>query len=156
VRSIILDSNLLLLLAIGLWNPRAIRTQKRLSNFSVADFELLKNFLGHFQNILTTAHILAEVSNLAGAATGQTKDAIFLQLQSLFVSLDERRESASILCSLPEFRMFGITDAAISLLSAEILLLTEDGRLAHHLRLKGLRAWTLEQVRALRDQANSA
>jgi hypothetical protein len=145
-----------LLLAIGLWNPRAIHTQKRLSGFSVDDFELLKNFISSFEQIATTAHILTEVSNLAGAATGQTRDAIFTQLQSLFVTLDERALDATILCSQPEFRIFGITDAAMSLISSEMLLLTEDGKLANHLQRKGLNAWTLKHVRDLRDQANNA
>jgi hypothetical protein len=146
----------LLLFAIGSWNPRAIKTQKRLAGYTANDFELLSNFLNQFASIATTAHILTEVSNLAGAASGQMKEAIFLQLESLFVILDERQRSAISLCAVPEFRIFGITDAAISSLGSEMLLLTEDGRLARHLQLKGMNAWTLEHLRALREQANNA
>ena len=156
MRSVLLDSNLLLLFAIGSWNPRAIKTQKRLGGYTADDFELLRNFLSQFASIATTTHILTEVSNLAGAASGQTREAIFLQLQSLFVILNERQPSAIFLCAMPEFRMFGITDAAISSLGSEMLLLTEDGRLARHLQLKGMQAWTLKHLRALRDQANNA
>jgi len=152
---ILVDSNLLLLLAIGLWNPRAIPAQKRLSSFTVDDFNVLRNFLSTFEKIVTTPHLLTEVSNLAGAASGQARDAIFLQLESLFVTLDERTSLATALCAQPEFRVFGITDSAMSLLSVEMLLLTEDGRLARHLQLKGLHALTLKQVKALRDQANN-
>jgi hypothetical protein len=105
----------LLLFAIGSWNPRAIKTQKRLAGYTANDFELLSNFLNQFASIATTAHILTEVSNLAGAASGQMKEATFLQLESLFVILDERQRSAISLCAVPEFRIFGITDAAIIL-----------------------------------------
>jgi rRNA-processing protein FCF1 len=154
--SVILDSNLLLLLAVGMWNPRAIETQKRLGGFTYDDFEVLRSFLGSFYKVVTTAHVLTEVSNLAGAATGQSREAIFRQLASLINTMDERNAPAETICSQAEFLPFGLTDAALSLLCCQMLLVTEDGRLAHHLQLRGLNALTLQQVRALRYQANNA
>jgi len=149
------DSNLLLLLAVGLWNPRAIETLKRLSGLTLDDFEILRIFLASFTRVVTTAHVLTEVSNLAGAATGQSREAIFGQLVSLINTLDERTAPCGQVCSQPEFRHFGLTDSALTLLASEMLLVTEDGRLARHLQLKGLHALTLKQIKDLRDQANN-
>ncbi len=150
--SVVLDSNLLLLLTVGLWNPRAIATQKRLNGFSVDDFKVLQTFLTTFKQVVTTAHVLTEVSNLAGAASGQSREAIFTQLSLLVHTLQESTPSAVTLCEQPPFRYFGLTDAGLSHLCSEMLLLTQDGRLARHLQLRGLDAWTLEQIKHLRHE----
>ena len=105
--SVVLDSNLLLLLTAGLWNPRAIATQKRLNGFSVDDFKILQTFLATFKQVVTTAHVLTEVSNLAGAASGQSREAIFIQLSLLVHTLQESTPSAVTLCEQPPFRYFG-------------------------------------------------
>jgi rRNA-processing protein FCF1 len=155
-KSVIVDSNLLLLLVVGLWNPRAIKEHKRLSDLTHDDFEVLRAFLGTFGRVVTTAHVLTEVSNLAGSAHGQAKAAIFRQLESLISVLDERNLPASSICSRPEFFPFGLTDAVLSHFSGEMLLITKDGRLARHLQTQGLNALTLENIKSLRNTANNA
>jgi len=152
---VLVDSILLLLLAVGLWNPRAIATQKRLHGLTFDDFQVLRNFLSTFQTIVTTAHVLTEVSNLAGSASGQTRTAVFAQLSSLIETLDERSIPAVEIIGQPEFHIFGLTDAVLSRLCPEMLLLTEDGRLATHLILRGMHAMSLSQVKNLRTLANN-
>ena len=152
--AVILDSNLLLLLIVGTWNPRAIASQKRLSDLNYADFLLLTDYLHLYRRIVTTAHILTEVSNLAGAAFGPTKDAIFLQLSQTVEVLSEQQVRASSIVKQPEFLPFGMTDAAISFLCADLPLLTQDGRLARHLQLRGFAVLTLDQLRAMRNEGN--
>ncbi len=152
--SILVDSNLLLLLAVGLWNPRAIASQKRLGDLTTDDFEILRAFLSSFNTVVTTAHVLTEVSNLAGAASGQSRAGIFAQLASLCKILDERSIAAVSIVDRMEFQVFGLTDAVLSQLCTDTLLLTQDGRLAAHLQNKGLTALTLKDIRGLRNQAN--
>ncbi len=154
--SVIVDSNLLLLLTVGLWNPRAIETQKRLNGRTYEDFQVLRTFLSSFGKVVTTAHVLTEVSNLAGSASGQTRQAIFQQLASLIGTLDEQTAPSSTVCTNLEFQHFGLTDAALSLLCTNMLLLTEDGRLANHLQRKGFHTLTLAQVKKFGDQAKYA
>jgi hypothetical protein len=152
--AIILDSNLLLLLVVGTWNPRAISAQKRLGGLSFADFLLLTTYLSSYRRILTTAHVLTEVSNLAGGASGATRAAIFSQLIRTISTLHEQHLPASLLIRQQEIMPFGITDAAISLLCNDHPLLTMDGRLARHLQLRGLTALTLDHLRGMRDHSN--
>jgi hypothetical protein len=63
---IIVDTNLLLLLLIGSHNPTLISSFKRTTRYTASDFHLLVETLALFSTLLTTAHILTEVSNLAG------------------------------------------------------------------------------------------
>jgi rRNA-processing protein FCF1 len=153
--SIVVDSNLLLLLVVGLWTPRAIPFQKRLRDLTSDDFDLLRAFLSSFKTVVTTAHVLTEVSNLAAAASGQSRTGIFSQLSLLCKVLEERPVPAAPAVDQLEFRIFGLTDAVLSQLCSEMLLLTQDGRLTTHLRNRGLNALTLNDVRALRHQANN-
>ncbi len=65
-KGVLVDSNLLLLLFVGLFDPARIKKFKRTGHFSEVDFRLLVNFLAYFDKAITTPHILTEVSNLAG------------------------------------------------------------------------------------------
>jgi rRNA-processing protein FCF1 len=152
-QSVIVDANLFLLLAVGLHDPRAIK--KRLSNFTVDDFELLRAFLNSSSRLVTTAHVLTEVSNLAGSTSGHLKDMIFVQLSSLIEIFEEKTSPAKEICRQIEFQRFGLTDAALSQLLPGAVLLTEDGRLAHYLQSKSLRAMTLSDVRHLRRSSHA-
>jgi len=146
---VLVDANLLLLLAVGLQDPRAIKSTKRLSNFTADDFELLRAFLNPFKRLITTAHVLTEVSNLAGGTSGHLKERIFAQLASLIEVFEENTPAAKTICRQIEFQRFGLTDAALAQLLPGALLLTEDGRLAHYLQSKSLLAMTLGDVRRL-------
>lgn len=151
---IAVDSNLLLLLVIGNWNPRFIASHRRLSNYSVGDFYLVRDFVASFRHIVTTAHVLTEVSNLAGIATGHAKQSIYQELARTIDILDERTINATSASTCLEFSIFGLTDAALSMLCLEVPLLTEDGRLAAHLQRKRLKVWTLESLKSFRSRAN--
>ena len=150
-----MDSNLLLLLVVGNWSPRFIGTFKRLSDYTVSDFNLVREFVSSFQTVVATAHVLTEVSNLAGSATGESKKSIYQQLAQTIGLLDERSMSSRVASTCPEFSLFGLTDAALSTLCLEIPLLTSDGRLADYLQRKGLQVLTLHSLRLLRNQANN-
>ena len=150
--AVLLDSNLLLLLIVGLSNPRLIAIHKRVDRFTSADFILLQLFVGSFQRILTTPHVLTEVSNLVGSSSGKMRDTIMLQLSSVILTLEEHTPSAIELCRSKEARIFGLTDAALTRVASQALLLTEDGRLARHLASLGITALTLHDLRALQTK----
>lgn len=155
-QSVIVDANLFLLLVVGLHDPRAIKTVKRLSDFTVDDFELLRAFLNSSSRLITTAHVLTEVSNLAGSTSGHLREMIFVQLSSLIAIFEEKTSPAKEICRQIEFQRFGLTDAALSQLLPGALLLTEDRRLAHYLQNKSLRAMTLSDVRRLRRSSHAS
>jgi hypothetical protein len=64
VRSVLLDTNLLVLLVVGVYDKALIREHKRTKNFVPEDFDLLERELCGFEVIWITSHCLAEASNL--------------------------------------------------------------------------------------------
>lgn len=61
---LLIDTNLLVLFAVGSVNRWRIETFKRTREYTKADFDLLLRALENQQPLYTTAHVLAEVSNL--------------------------------------------------------------------------------------------
>jgi len=64
MRSVLLDTNLLVLLIIGLYDKNLIRNHKRTKNFITEDFDLLVKSIDGYEILWITSHCLAEVSNL--------------------------------------------------------------------------------------------
>ena len=61
---VLVDANLLLLLAIGRFNKSLIPGFERTSNFLIDDYHLLESLVRQFSRIISTPHVLTEVSNL--------------------------------------------------------------------------------------------
>ena len=62
--SILIDTNLLLLLIVGLYNKDLISVHKRTKEFIPKDFDLLVKYINGYKILWVTSHCLAEVSNL--------------------------------------------------------------------------------------------
>jgi hypothetical protein len=135
---ILVDTNLLLVLLIGTIDKRLIGG-KRTKQYTEDHYRILVDFLKHFRQLITTPHILAEVSNLGGAALDGKDREDFLGLlrtPSLFniKATDElviehyiRRQDVE----MDHIRQFGLTDSAIvklctSGLLGRPLLLSDD------------------------------
>ena len=61
-KGIIVDTNLLLLVLIG--GTPSIAGFKRTSGYTTKDYKLLLNVIDQFEKLISTPHILAEVSTL--------------------------------------------------------------------------------------------
>jgi hypothetical protein len=61
---LLVDTNLLVLLAIGTVNRDRIETFKRTRQYMKTDYDLLVEVLAGFERLYTVAHVMAEVSNL--------------------------------------------------------------------------------------------
>ncbi|SLM29872.1 conserved hypothetical protein [Desulfamplus magnetovallimortis] len=64
MRSVLLDTNLFLLLIVGLYDRNLIGKHKRTNAFTPEDFDLLVELIDPFRELWITSHCLAEVSNL--------------------------------------------------------------------------------------------
>ena len=63
--SVLIDTNLLLLLIVGLYDKKLISVHKRTNNnFVPEDFDLLVESIDGYNILWVTSHCLAEVSNL--------------------------------------------------------------------------------------------
>ncbi len=76
MRSVLLDTNLLLLLVVGLFNRDLIARHKRTNSFVPEDFDLLMEFIDGYDVLWVTSHCLAEVSNLLRQTTETHADGL--------------------------------------------------------------------------------
>ena len=160
-KSILLDSNLLLVFLTGSFDEQLFGRFKRVSAYSPDDYQLLLRFLRSFRVLLTTPHILTEVSNLANSLPDRVKPDWFssfgelLKAQDRFPNVLERWVPSGQLAVTPEFIAFGITDACVSALSQEALILTEDYRLSGALRQREIAVLNFNDLRLLQKKALS-
>ena len=130
-RGLLIDSNLLLLLLVGGVDPSLVGRFKRTKQFTREDFFLLRDIVVPFTRIVTTPHILTEVSNLAGHLKGQDRDAFFQHLGESIQVLDEQHIPARQVALDDWLVRLGITDTAVTLLiNRDLLALTVDAQLA--------------------------
>lgn len=64
-RGLLIDTNVLLLYLVGIFDKDLIERFKRTRSYNAQDFALLANLVCLFARIVTTPHILAELSNLS-------------------------------------------------------------------------------------------
>jgi hypothetical protein len=154
-KSVLLDSNLLLVFVSGQLGQGIFQKFKRIQDYSISDYQLLVRFLSAFKRLITTPHILTEVSNLANSLPQNYKPEWYANFASLIASQEkdamilEKWIPAAELSRGPEFIAFGITDAALGRLAAEALVVTEDFRLAGYLQSQGIDVLNFHHLRTL-------
>lgn len=157
-KSVLLDSNLLLVFISGSLSPRLFGQFKRVGAYSVDDYDLLVRLLGCFTILMTTPHIFTEVSNLANSLPEWLKPDWHRNFATLIASqqhnipgLRVRWNPAIALAKTPEFIAFGITDAASVDLSSEALVVTGDYRLSGALKSRGIPVLNFGDLRQLQQ-----
>jgi hypothetical protein len=154
-KRILLDSNLLLVLLAGRFDARLFGRFKRISTYSLRDYELLEHLVKRFSILFTTPHILAEVSNLANSLSEQWREDWLRSMAAQVTCLncmpvfDEYWIPAKQLVLSPEFLAFGLTDASLAQLSDLALIITDDFRLSGFLRRKGVPILNFRDLRNL-------
>lgn len=130
---ILVDTNLLLLLLVGTVDERSIGG-KRTERYSVDQFHFLSDYLKGFQRLITTPHILTEVSNLGGSIfSGKRRKAFFLLLampglfrveaaDDFIIEQQPKRQEVRPI----HLARLGLTDAVIAKLCEQRILLISD------------------------------
>ena len=138
-KGVIVDTNILLLLVVGSFQPRLIPNFKRTDKFTIEDFALLIDFLNPFHRLATTPAILAEVNSLSNQLPEKIKPSYYqvfaLQIDSLF----EIYIPSADLTTERSYAKFGLTDAGIvQAARSGFLVLTDDRPLSGLLEAEGL------------------
>jgi hypothetical protein len=151
-RPILLDANVLLLLLVGQFDRELVGEFKRTRNqgFTSDDFDLILEILGHFQVILTTPHILAEVSNLSDDFFADHRADYFSAFERALSVLQEPTLPSAVAASDPIFPTLGLTDAGISTLCRTMgtVVITVDAPLCAYLERKGHYAFNFNTVKS--------
>ena len=151
-KGILLDTNLLLLLFVGLVNSDWVNDFGRTKNqqFTEKEFFLLESIVKTFSKIVTTPHILTETSNFVFQIDGKRQQLALQIIAKSIQSFKERREESKKLVLADEFYNFGLTDAAIlDLPTKRYLVLSVDAALVIALQKKGVDAINFNHLRQI-------
>ncbi len=148
-RGLIFDSNLLLLYLIGLHDKNLIGDGKynKLSKYTLEDFDMLVHFQRLFSRIVTTPHVLTELSNLANDFPESIKVKCFASFQKSFARLDEISVSSLQAAQRQEFNFLGLTDCILAELTPDFLMVSDDARLVNKLESSGLQSLNFNHLR---------
>lgn len=150
-RSLLLDTNLLLVLAIGQSDPLLIGRHKKASGYHAEDHDLLFGLIEAFAPCITTPHILTEVSNLLGQFSGPQKAALFESFADLIRLLIEHHAPSRDLVGHDQFYEFGLADMGILEVATRegSLVISADSRLVSYLNRAGVHAFDYEWIRRM-------
>ncbi len=148
-RGLLLDSNLLLLYLVGSVDPTLVGTGQynKLSSFTVLQITLLQQLVSVFPRVVTTAHILTEVSNLVNAMHDKGKLRVFNAFADTLQVVSEQEISSYEVARRQEFPYLGLTDSVLAQLADRFLIVSNDARMVEMLRRTGIE--TLKWVEVL-------
>lgn len=151
--SVVVDTNLLLLLVVGSASKNFIGMHKRLKDdFTEDDFDLLGLIIAEFSDIIVLPHILAETSNLMRHIGNPALEKIQGKLRTLIESATEFPVQSVFGARRDEFNNLGLTDAvmlhvcAMSLDGNSPTLITTDDKLANAANSLGYSVIDFKQV----------
>jgi hypothetical protein len=147
-RTIILDTNLLLLLMVGATRRGFIQDHKRLSNYLPEDYDRLVDLIGD-EPLVVTPHILTETSNLLPNGVHEPlRPQLRLTLKRFVTTNQETHIPARIVIERGEFTKLGLTDCAVlEYPDREAVLLTDDLELHERALATGRKSINFNHVR---------
>jgi len=147
-KGLLLDSNLLLLYFIGLYDYNTISTFKRTTKYTIEDFDIISRIINFFDRVITTPHILTEISNLSGQLSGKIKSHYFKIFAEQIKLLEENSKPSKDLCDGKCFRKFGLTDSGIVEISRDTyLVMTDDLPLSGYLQSQRIDVINFNHIR---------
>lgn len=153
MRSVVLDTNLLLLLIVGSLDRQLIAKHKRTRKFTPDHYDTLRDFLSSYPAISVTPNVITETSNLLRQTNEETARRLLAVLKRFLPNFAERFVASTDAAGVSGFLFLGITDAAILhspppdsvLLTDDLTLYVQAGRLGRtainftHLQFPNLR-----------------
>ncbi len=147
-RGALVDTNILLLFFVGAFDRTLVPRFKRTQQFAEEDYDTALKMLASFSPIVTTPHILTEVSNLAGQLPEHQKSGFFAKFGDGISLLEEHHVPGIDLATAPKFNRFGITDVAVKHIAERgYLVITDDFRLSQYLQSVDIDAINFNHVR---------
>ncbi len=124
---LVLDTNLLVLLVVGLVGEELIERHKRLNAFNVGDFRQLVGIVETASKLLFVPHVLAETSNLVRSVEEPRRTNVTALLGRLIGTTEERPVASQAVVNDTTYLRLGLTDAVLlSLVDRTHTLLTVD------------------------------
>ena len=147
MKSLLLDTNVLLLYLIGNRQPERVGG-KRLEKFDIADLSTTNNYCRKYKNHKTLPNILTEASNFLGSGKQEIVKGAAGFLKDYIRDVSEVFEASLTTVSDPAYLRLGLTDAAIlRLCTEETIVMTTDFDLCGKLESKGVEVVNLARLK---------
>jgi hypothetical protein len=126
---IALDTNVLLLLIVGLTKRSYIKQHQGLSGFTEVDFDTLQDVVSQYDKLVALPNVLTELANILGGTHGP-REPLFEVFANFIERVDEIYMPSIAAAKRLEFARLGLADCAqIEVARDDIVILTSDGPL---------------------------
>ena len=145
MRSLLVDTNILVLLIVGSLDRALIRVHRRTATFTPDDYDLLQSHVAQYQRLLTTHGVLTEASNLMGNDFHEEVADTLVAVCSPLVEVVSPKETVF---ATEGFARLGFADSSIlSALDEETVVLTDDVSLYNQALYLGWEAINFNHLR---------
>ena len=145
---ILIDTNSLVVLIIGLIDENLIETHKRTSIYTKKDFQDLLLVIENFENLIVLPNIWTEVDNLLNSFSGNYKWQYLLKIKELIALSSEKYFSTNLAVSSDYFINVGITDSLVLKLAKECkFIITSDSQLSDIATAEGIKVYDMIRKR---------
>jgi hypothetical protein len=146
---LLIDTNLLVLFVVGTAAKEYIAKHKKLTEFTVEDYDRLVKIIARASEVLVTPNTLTETSNLAAYINEPARSKVLDVLRTVIASAaQERYVPSSVAAERKEFVRLGLADAALLEIAAkDVTLLTTDFDLYNTALKKGAQALNFNHLR---------
>ena len=145
---LLIDTNLLVLYVVGTASREYIAKHKRLSAYTVQDYDLLITIINAASDVLVTPNTLTETSNLSAFIGEPAKGKIFAVLEKVVACSKEVYVPSKSVVGQQVFLKLGLTDSVLVNVTGDMTLLTTDFDLYQVALHKGVRAENFHHLRS--------
>jgi hypothetical protein len=150
---VLIDTNLAILLCVGISGRENVQKHKRLNSFDGNDYDLLSDLLSKTKGLVFSPYVLSETSNLVRQTSGPLKDEVSDVLKRLIQANGEIQSECANIVSHSAYQRLGMTDAALLSILSEypnLELLTDDFDLYGVATRLGYKVINFSHIRARR------
>jgi rRNA-processing protein FCF1 len=141
---ILIDTNALVVLLIGIIDPRLIKTHKRTSIYEEEDYNELISVIGKIDNLIVLPNVWTEVDNLLNNFSGNYKFKYVEEISTIIKLTTEKYISTSIATESDYFFELGVTDSILLEYAKKCkLLITSDSKLSDYAIANGIKVYDL-------------
>ena len=145
---ILIDSNALLVLIIGLIDEDLVSKHKRTSIYTKKDFHDLVQVIGSHEKLLVLPNIWTEVDNLLNNFTGNHKWQYYNHFKNIVEKSSEKYLQTEQGAKSHSFIELGLTDSLILDIGTECdFIITSDSLLSDHAKALGIKVYDMVENR---------
>jgi rRNA-processing protein FCF1 len=144
----LIDTNSLLILLVGLIDPKLINKHRRTSIYEEQDFADLLQLIGDFKNLVVLPNVWTEVDNLLNGFNRGHKESYVMHITNTINSTTEKFLESQNAVKNISFYDLGLTDSLLLEYSKTCeVLITSDSNLSDYAIANGIKVFDLVKNR---------